>query len=332
MAIGSGLGASLGIKTETTWGTYAAPDRFFEFTSESLTGTKQIVQGGGIAAGRMAKAANQRVMATQAANGPLDLEVQDAKFGVFLEHIFGAATAWTQVGATGAYGATYTVGDVFGKGLTVQVGRPDTTGTVNANSYLGGKLKSAEFSCAANEPLTLSLDFDFKEESTSQTLAAASYVASRPFHYCQLAVKMGNTAGTAVALDGVRGFNVKIERPLADDLYHANNQCRKSQPVQNGFVEVSGSLDLTYTGAVVLSKILADTQQALIFEFTGGPVGTGANSAKFSLTIDAAFFDGDRPNVGNVDVLNFKSSFVGLVPAAGGSPITATYQSGDTTA
>ena len=36
MAIGAGVGAQLGIATETTFNTYATVSRFYEFTSENL--------------------------------------------------------------------------------------------------------------------------------------------------------------------------------------------------------------------------------------------------------------------------------------------------------
>ena len=48
MSIGTGLAASLGVAAETTFGTYVAPTRFYEFNSESLAKVKNFVQGGGL--------------------------------------------------------------------------------------------------------------------------------------------------------------------------------------------------------------------------------------------------------------------------------------------
>jgi hypothetical protein len=53
MAIGSGLGAQLGISAETTYGTFVAPAKFIEFTKESLALKKTTAQSAGIAAGRL---------------------------------------------------------------------------------------------------------------------------------------------------------------------------------------------------------------------------------------------------------------------------------------
>ncbi|MFB8420317.1 hypothetical protein ACFC63_33010, partial [Streptomyces albidoflavus] len=60
MAIGSGLGAQLGIAAETTYGTYVAPSKFIEFTQESLALKKTTAQSAGIAAGRLLALSSRR--------------------------------------------------------------------------------------------------------------------------------------------------------------------------------------------------------------------------------------------------------------------------------
>jgi hypothetical protein len=50
MAIGSGLGAQLGLAVESAYGTYLAPAKFIEFTKSGIVLRKQTAQSAGIAA------------------------------------------------------------------------------------------------------------------------------------------------------------------------------------------------------------------------------------------------------------------------------------------
>ncbi|MFL4908488.1 hypothetical protein ACJ6WF_36135 [Streptomyces sp. MMS24-I2-30] len=74
MAIGSGLGAQLGISAETTYGAYVAPARFFEFTKESLVLKKTTAQSAGIAAGRLLALSSRRVVTRREVSGSIDLD------------------------------------------------------------------------------------------------------------------------------------------------------------------------------------------------------------------------------------------------------------------
>ena len=62
MAIGSGLGAQLGIVAESSYGTFLAPTRFVEFTKESLVLKKTTAQSMGIAAGRLLPLSARRAL------------------------------------------------------------------------------------------------------------------------------------------------------------------------------------------------------------------------------------------------------------------------------
>ncbi|WP_452091732.1 phage tail tube protein [Bacillus cereus] len=79
MAIGSGLGAQLGIAAETTYGTYVAPSKFIEFTQESLALKKTTAQSAGIAAGRLLALSSRRVLTRREVEGSLDIEVANWK-------------------------------------------------------------------------------------------------------------------------------------------------------------------------------------------------------------------------------------------------------------
>jgi hypothetical protein len=72
MAIGSGLGAQLGISAESTYGTFVAPAKFLEFTKESVVLKKTTAQSAGIAAGRLLALSSRRVVTQREASGSID--------------------------------------------------------------------------------------------------------------------------------------------------------------------------------------------------------------------------------------------------------------------
>ena len=50
--LASGLGGQLGLAAESTYGTFVAPTRWFEFNSESLHLERERIESAGIRAGR----------------------------------------------------------------------------------------------------------------------------------------------------------------------------------------------------------------------------------------------------------------------------------------
>jgi hypothetical protein len=85
---------------------------------------------------------------------------------------------------------------------------PDLTGTVRPQTFKGGKITSAEFSCKVDEILMTTLEADFQKYSEAESMAAVSYTAStNPFHFGQLAVKVGATTGAAASVSGVTGVS-----------------------------------------------------------------------------------------------------------------------------
>jgi len=100
---------------------------------------------------------------TLRANGDIQVEAQDAGFGLFLKHTFGVAVSG-EADVDGWVTHTFTVGDLDGKSLTVQVGRGDASGSVHPFTYTGGKIATAEFANAVDGVLNVTLGLDFAAE------------------------------------------------------------------------------------------------------------------------------------------------------------------------
>lgn len=327
MAIGSGLGAQIGIAAESAYGTFVAPTKFIEFNKESLVLKKTTAQSAGIAAGRLMALSSRRVLTQKEASGGIDLEVTNKAMGLILQALMGTTVTPAQQGATAAYLQTHTLADTAGKSLTIQKGVPLTTGTVTDKSFVGCKIVSAEFSCEVGGMLMLSLEIDGKDCSESETLAAASYPVMSPFHFGQMALKTGAYASEA-ALDGVRKVSVKIERPQATDRFYANQSALKKEPISNDLVKISGSLEMDYVATTIDDLHTSDGATALVWEFLG-PTIESPHVETFRIKLPAIKVDDAPPTVEGFDVIRPTFNFTALYD--GTNAVAIEYMSADVT-
>lgn len=325
MAIGSGLGAQIGIAAETTYGTFVAPAKFIEFNKQSLALKKTTATSTGIAAGRLMALSSRRVVTQREASGSIELEVANKGMGVLLQALMGTSVTPVQQGVTSAYLQTHTLADTWGKSLTIQAGIPMTTGTVTDKTFLGCKVISAEFSCEVGGMLAATFEFDGKDVDETQTLAVASYSSTSPFHFGQMGLKAGSF-GTETALDGVRKVSVKIERPQATDRFYANQSALKAQPISNDLVKVSGSLEMDYVATTVDDLHTSDGATSLVWEFIG-PIIASTYAETFRVKLPAIKVDDAPPTVDGYQVVRPTFNFTGLFD--GTNPVAIEYMSSD---
>jgi hypothetical protein len=327
MAIGSGLGAQLGISAETTYGTFVAPTKFIEFTKESLALKKTTAQSAGIAAGRLLPLSSRRVLTRREVQGSIDLEVTNKGMGLLLQALMGTTVTPVQQATTTAYLQTHTLADTAGKSLTIQKGVPLTTGTVTDKTFLGCKVTSGEFSCEAGDMLTSSFEFDGRDCDEGQTLAAASYSAMSPFHFGQMAVKTG-TYGTEAALDGIRKVSVKFERPQDTERFYAGQAALKKEPISNDQVKITGSLETDYVATTLDDLHTSDGGTSLVWEFVGANIAS-TYFETFRITLPAIRLDEGPPVVDGFGVVKPTFNFTGLYDGTNQPKIE--YISTDTT-
>ncbi|MDG9717400.1 phage tail tube protein [Streptomyces sp. DH24] len=327
MAIGSGLGAQLGIAAETTYGTFVAPSRFIEFTKESLALKKTTAQSAGIAAGRLMALSSRRVVTRREAGGSIDLEVTNKGMGLLLQALMGTSVTPVQQATTAAYLQTHTLASVAGKSLTIQKGVPLTTGAVTDKTFVGCKVVSGEFACGVGEMLTSTFEIDGRDCDETQTLAAASYANMSPFHFGQMAVKAG-AFGTETALDGIRKMSCKIERPQDVERYYANQSALKKEPIENDQVKVTGNLETDYVGTTLDDLHTSDGATSLVWEFVGPNIATTFFET-FRITLPAVRLDEGPPVVDGFGVVKPTFNFTGLYD--GTNPVKIEYISTDAT-
>ena len=330
-SVGSGIGASLGIAAESTFGTFVAPSRFTEFESETVKFKPTRTVGKGLYNGGLVARSSQRQTTTATVEGDIVTPVYTKGMGLWLGLIFGTlGTSPVQQASTAAYLQTHALASNAGQSASVQIGRPSLDGTVNPYSYLGVKATKIVFEAKVNEPVRVTISIDGKDESESQSLTSATFQTPNPALFWNQGVFNMGTFGSEVAVSGVTSFTLTIERPMSTSDFYLDGTGRKAAQTQNDFVKVSGDIETTYTTKAAFTELFKnDTPQSIVLPFTGANI---ASTYYYGLTlkIPQARFDMDGPNVSGPDIIRPKMSFVGEYDDTNVA-VTATYMSTDTT-
>ena len=322
MAIGSGIGSQLGIATETTFNNSVTVTRFYEFTSENLQYNKKTAVGMGLRAGGQLPRSQRRVVVTTDAGGDIVLDLPTRGLGLLLSHAMGTTPSAVTT-TTGVYSYTFTLGDVYGRSLTAQVGVPQYGGTVTPKTISGAKIQSWEISAPNAGIATGKFTLDGASFTTSTSLATASYSPiSNLFHFAQGAITV---AGSSVV--NIKDFTLTVDNTLKQDRYNLGNAGIKAEQVINGFRKVSGKMTAEFTDTTLLNAFLADTTTALVLTFTGAVIANGAKET-LSITIPAAKFNADTPNVASPGVIDLAMTFDAYDDGTN-QPLTIVYQTAD---
>jgi hypothetical protein len=322
MAIGSGIGSQLGIATETTFNNSVTVTRFYEFTSENITFNKKTAVGMGLRAGGQLPRSQRRVVTTIDAGGDITLDLPTKGLGLLLSHAMGTAPSAVTT-TTGVYSYTFTLGDVYGRSFTAQVGVPQYGGTVTPKTVAGSKIQSFELGVAVGGIATGKFTVDSASLTTGTSLATASYSATTNlFQFAQGAVTLD---GSSVA--NIKDFTVTVDNTLKQDRYNLGAAGTKAEQVINGFRKISGKLTAEFTDTTLFNKFYSDATAALVLTFTGATIA-GGQAEKLSITIPAAKFNADTPNVPGPGVIDLAMTFEAYDDGTN-QPLTIVYQTAD---
>jgi hypothetical protein len=321
MATGTGLDAQIGFAAESTVGTPVTVTRFLEFNSESLAWTPTFVEPTGLRVGRKFKRAARLVQSRKTVEGGIELEWATKGMGLLVAHMLGSTGTATQIAATSAYRQIHTPGGFVGKGLTIQVGRPEPSGTVRPHTYTGCKVTSWEFKLSDSEIATLSLEVDGWDESTATALATASFAANAEvWNFQQAALKLGGTASTAsgeMSITGgtavttiIREISIKGENPLAVERYGIGNAGIKREQLENDTPTITGSLTAEFNRTELYDLMKNNTTTAIELTMTGSAIPSGGgNNNLLSFIMPACKLKEAAPAVDGPDVVQMTTSF-----------------------
>jgi len=322
MAIGAGIGASLGVATESVFGTGVTVTRFYEFNSENLQFRKNTAEGMGLRAGGQLPRSQRRVVTTKDAGGDLDLDLPTRGLGLLLSYAMGTTPSATTV-SSGVYSYTFTLGDTYGRSFTTQVGVPQYGGTVTPKTLAGCKVNNFELSVANGEIAKGKFGIDAQSLTTATALATVSYPATGSvFNFAQGAITLN---GSAVA--NIKDFSVTVDNAIKNDRYNLGALGLKSEQNISGFRKVSGKITAEFTDTTLLAAFLADTTASLALTFTGDVISSTYKDT-LSITLPACKFDADTPNVSGPGVVDLSMTFT-VYDDGTNQPMTIVYQTSE---
>jgi hypothetical protein len=365
--VGSGIAAQLVAKDEVTYGvapSLASGIDSFEFTSETMELKKTSVQSDGLAAGHVYERAKRRVLTNYDVGGAVNMDLPTRQLAFWLRYMVGDFTeSITQMGVTGFYTSTYQPkSNQFGHSFSMQIGKPATDATVEPFTYVGCKVVSWEISCSVGAVAKFILNLDGRNELAgafpnggasasgdplnAATPALATWAlpstgrGAEVFHFRQATVKSGGTpTGTAptslvgaTSLGFVRDFTLQHAIAMDTNRVFLNSSGFKSEPIENGWRGISGSMTVDFQSTEALyNAYAADTTTSLELTFTGPIAGSsGANTQLLDIIIPNIKLEGESPKVGGPDILKQQVNFTGLDDETT-TPIQFTYQSEDST-
>ncbi len=321
------LDCSVGYKAESTFKTYIAPDRWVEFTKESLGWNKDVKQGKGMRVGSRVARSARRAVVTAQGKGDVGVEIASKGLGSLWQAACGGTSTSTLV-TTGLYQQVHTLGDTLDS-LTIQKGIPRLDGTVDAYSFLGCTVDSFEIDSTNADLMNAKFSFDIADVTTSQSYVSPSYPAAPMdmFHFGQGVAEIGGvlTSATTTALAsmaseitvGVRNFSLQVNNNINAKRFNYGNSGRKSKQVIGGLREIKGKFTAEYDQTTLRTAFLSDTDVAMLFTFTGAVIGAG--NAVFQVALPVSRLEGDLPEANDGDLVTIDHSFTlldGLVAAA----------------
>lgn len=315
MALKSGLAAQVGLKTETTWGTAVAVDRFTPLISESMTEKIERLESAGIAPGARVLRSGQWATGNVEVSGDLGFELYQQGMGLWFRHMFGAVST----SGAGPYTHTFTPGDMSDDHFTLQIGKPDVAGTVQPFTFSGCKVTEWELAAKAGELVTLGVSVVGKDLATGTSLATASYGTGSglPFSFAHASVTVGGSAAY------VKEITLKGSNGLAVDRRGIGSAYIK-EPLEAELRAYEGEMVCEFESLTQMNLFRNGTENALVLTIDAG------SAAKCVITTNVRY-DGSTPEVQGRGVTELKVPFKCLGPSTDAGAISAVLTNSDAT-
>lgn len=334
MAYQSGLSESLGVITETTVGTEATVNAWYEILGHTLQSAPTFLDSQSIQAGLAFQRGSQTVVSRYDVNGDITLEFRDKGFsavagrgmGFWMKHALGSPAVPVQIAATTAYKQSHYPATRTGLSFTTQAGHPEgrAAGTVKPYTYRGCKITGWEFTCNDNQVAQIKFTVDGWKENTATGLVTPAYAAaayqSTPFTFADASTfTLGGTATTTANVTSVasgvavtsivKGITITGSTPMRDDGYGLGNSGVKSEQFENGIPMITGKLDCEFTNqAEIYALFAANTNTVLQLDFSHGDAGS-SNPYRLSFILPQVKFKTGQVVMNGPDVLGMSVDF-----------------------
>lgn len=259
---------------ESPYGTAATLDHAFE--AETLGGeiTKERIDSTGFRAGQQTKRADRTKWVPMGGAGKMAFDVPTKGFNFMLPAFLGPVGAPVQQATSTAYkttGATTVDGPDYP--LTIQLIKPDVTGTLTPFTHVGSVLTDWELSHPLNGNLKFSADWVSAEVRTDIAAGAAAYPADNDTFDWTM-------AGYTIAGGNFRcteSFNLKAGLGFKTNRICQRQDFRRKQPTRVTLPEFSGELNIEYNGNDVYDAFANDTEVEIVAHWLGPEIEPGHN-------------------------------------------------------
>ncbi|MFI7678564.1 phage tail tube protein [Actinophytocola sp. NPDC049390] len=316
--------AQLGAKTETTYGTSAAPvDKFFDFVSESAAFEQTRIESSSLRAQSRVITTDNWALGSQSVSGDFDMELRPKGQAFWLAHAIGTAVT-SQPDAAGnptVYLHTITPA-ALPQSFTLQIAKPDIADTAHPFTYTGCRVSDWELTCEVDSFAHLKLSFLGQAESTATALAVASYpTGNKPYTFVQGTITVAGSAAK------VKSLSLQGANNLTDDRVFLGSTLR-DRPEENALREYTGSLEAEFNGLTQYNRFVQGTEAEVVLLFEGATISsTYKYQCKITMNVR---FDGETPKVGGPEIVQAPMPY--KVINNGTTSIKVEYQTTDTTA
>lgn len=305
--IGTGLAAQLGFAKESTYGTFVAPTDFLEFVNESLSASEERIESSAVGAHRRVLRSNRWAQGARSVEGSVEHEFLTKGMGPLLEVAMGGASFDDT--DPDAVIHTFTPGPLKDKSLSVQVGRVAIDGTIHPFSYTGCQVTEFSLGATVGEILSLSMNYNGKDEDLTQTLADPTFPDDDDlfvYHHGSLTIDGVDTSVSAFNLSGNNSLAVE-RRGFART---------RRVGLETGLRGYTGDFDAEFDDLTLYNLYRDGAEAALVLEFDG----PGTTSLKVTANVRV---DGETPNVGGPDEIRQPIGFKCIEDPAGTGPESA---------
>ena len=204
MATGTLVDHSLGLVLEAAWDTAKAPDHFYEWLETSgMDLDPNVINAKGLRVGSRFPRQSRRVGLVPKPSGKLQFEVASKGFGLPLQCAFGTAVSTNVSGALYQQLFTATTTGSLLPTFTATEGIVEAGGTIDAYTWRGCTVKTAELQMPTNGLMTLKLDVDARHMHATRAVSDGVTTSSSPTVTSATGAFAGNDVGAPISGTGI---------------------------------------------------------------------------------------------------------------------------------
>ena len=298
----------VGIETGA-YGTAVAPTRAFEAKSDPWQRDVEYIESVGFRKDQQTIRSDRHDTISVGATVSIEIDVLNKGLGLLLQHALGGSSGPTQQGGTAAYKSTFETNDVGpATSYTVQVGKADSNGSVQAFTYEGSMVTGWSISADVGSAVSMTFDFDSEAEQNTTALATPSYPSgSDVFTYVDCTVEIDDSAQSTFT-----SFSLSGDLGMKTDRRFLKGSAVKGQPKRSSLPSYTGSISGEFATMGNYEKFVAGTTFKLEFIAAMSTAIAGSYYPTFAVTMPSCVFTGSTPTASLDDLSTIELPFTVL--------------------